>query len=231
MAFELVETHHLNTERAAHATKTTATKMKEFNSKEREKKNTGWLEKNALINTFAMTKLSAGNITQNPYIWTISVCIFLRSVYFPPFTLLLLHFKMASLFQWSLKIALSFRAFPLIECRVFTRLTHTHTTQCQPDKNDYLLFLSPQVHCSVDKAVWLVWSILYDWTMAFFFLFISLASSFACFARKTACDASCKPWFGSRFKHFSFFFSPLSLCVCAMFVGLEKRRIFGLLWQ
>lgn len=68
MAFELVETHHLNTERAAHATKTTATKMKEFNSKEREKKNTGWLEKNALINTFAMTKLSAGNITQNPYI-------------------------------------------------------------------------------------------------------------------------------------------------------------------
>lgn len=38
MPFELVETHHLNTERAAHATKTTATKMKEFNSKEREKK-------------------------------------------------------------------------------------------------------------------------------------------------------------------------------------------------
>lgn len=38
MAFELVETHHLNTDRAAHATKTTATKMKEFNSKEREKK-------------------------------------------------------------------------------------------------------------------------------------------------------------------------------------------------
>lgn len=102
--------------------------------------------------------------------------------------------------------------------------THTHTTQCQPDKNDYLLFLSPQVHCSVDKAVWLVWSILYAWTMAFFFLFISLASSFACFARKTACDASCKPWFGSRFKHFSFFFlATISVCVCNVrWFGEEK---------
>lgn len=105
----------------------------------------------------------------------------------------------------------------------FLHDSHTHTTQCQPDKNDYLLFLSPQVHCSVDKAVWLVWSILYAWTMAFFFLFISLASSFACFARKTACDASCKPWFGSRFKHFLCFFSRHYLSVCVQ-CSLVWRR-------